>query len=141
MLKTLRDCDSATPALRRRYLREFTPAILAYIAAVFLSTWLLKRVDGLVLRGAVALLPLPPIALVLRAIIRRIRDADEMQRRIELEAVSMATALVSLVYMAGGFLQIAKVIDIAADDALFWMFPLVCLTYGVSKLIVARRFR
>lgn len=134
-------CDTATPALRRRYLREFLPAMLAYVLLVFASVWLLKRIEEPWLRAVVALLPVPPIALALRAIVRHIRDADELQRRIELEAVSIATACVSLAYLAGGFLQAAKVVDIAADDAMIWMFPLVCLAYGVAKLTVSRRFR
>ena len=93
------------------------------------------------LRALVALAPLPPIAAALRAIVRYIRDADEMQQRIELEAVCVATALVSLLYMAGGFLQAAKVIDVPAAAAMIWMFPLVCFTYGLAKVVVARRYR
>jgi hypothetical protein len=133
-------CDTATPALRRRYLREFMPAMAAYVVAVLLSTWLLRRVDVPALRALVALMPVPAIALAMRAIVRYIRDSDELQRRIELEAVSIATACVSLSYLAAGFLQSARVIDIPANVAMIWMFPLVCLTYGVAKLAVMRRY-
>ena len=133
-------CDTATPALRRRYLREIMPAMVAYVLAVLLSAWLLKRVDAPALRALVALMPVPAIALALRAIVRHIRDSDELQRRIELEAVSIATAFVSLSYLAGGFLQAARVIDIPSSAAMIWMFPLVCLTYGAAKLAVLRRY-
>ncbi|MCJ0826304.1 hypothetical protein MQC88_10140 [Luteimonas sp. 50] len=134
-------CDSSTLAVRRRYLRDFVPAMGGYIVLLFASMWLLKRVDEPALRALVALLPVPPIALMLRAIVRFIRDADELQRQIELEAVSLATALVSLLYMAGGFLQLARVIDVPAGVAMIWMFPLVCLVYGLAKIAVVRRFR
>ena len=134
-------CDSAQPALRRRYLREFVPAMTAYVVLLFLSLTLLKRVEEPALRAMVALLPVAPIALVIRAIMRFIRDADELQRQIELEAVSMATALVSLLYMAGGFLQLAKVIDVPAGAAMIWVFPLVTLVYGLAKIAIMRRFR
>jgi hypothetical protein len=133
-------CDSATPALRRRYLREFLPPMAAYVLLVLLSVWLLKRVDDAPLRALVALLPLPPIAFALRAIMRFIRDADELQRRIELEAVSIATAFVSFAYLTGGFLQAARVIDVRATDAMLWVFPLTCLAYGVVKVVVSRRY-
>lgn len=133
-------CDAGTPALRSRYLREFTPAMLGYVVALFASIWLLKRIDEPGLRALVALLPLPPIAMALLAIMRYIRDADELQRRIELEAVSIATACVSMLYMAGGFLQLAKVIDVGAGVAMLWVFPLVCLLYGVAKAFIARRY-
>ena len=133
-------CDASTPALRRRYMREFLPPMAAYVVLVFLSVWLLKRVDAPVLRALIALLPLPPIAFALRAIGRYIRDADELQRRIELEAVSLSTAFVSFAYLTGGFLQAAKVIDIRAADAMLWVFPLTCLAYGVVKVMVSRRY-
>lgn len=134
-------CDSAPPALRRRYLREFVPAMVGYVVLLFISMWLLKRVDEPALRAMVALLPVLPIVLVVRAIMRYIRDADELQRQIEVEALSMAAALVSLLYMAGGFLQLAKVIDIPAGVAMIWVLPLVCLVYGLAKIAVMRRFR
>ena len=133
-------CDTGTPALRSRYLREFLPAMIGYVITLFTSIWLLRLVDEPGLRALVALLPVPAIALAMRAIIRYIRDADELQRRIELEAVSFATAGVSLAYLAAGFLQSAKVIDIPASAAMIWVFPLVCFVYGVAKVVVSRRY-
>lgn len=134
-------CEVATPALHRRYLREFLPPMVAYVVVLFLSLWLLKRIEGpLALRATIALLPALPIALGLRAIVRYIRDSDEMQRRIELEAVSMATACIAMLYMSAGFLQLAKVIDIAAGIAMIWVFPLICLGYGLAKVVVSRRY-
>lgn len=133
-------CDTGTPALRRRYLREIMPATVGYLVAVLLSTWLLKRVDTEWLRALVALLPVPPIALMLRAIVRYIRDTDELQQKIELAAVSIATASVSMLYLTGGFLQLAKVIDIPASMAMIWVFPMICIVYGVAKVAVSRRY-
>lgn len=133
-------CDTGTPALRSRYLREFLPAMVGYVVTLFLSVWLLKRVDEPGLRALVALLPVPAIGLAMRAIIRYIRDVDELQQRIELEAVSFAAAFVSMLYIAGGFLQLAKVIDIPSGVAMIWVFPLVCFSYGLAKVVVARRY-
>jgi len=134
-------CDEVSPAVRRRYLREILPAMVGYIAAVFLSVWLLKRVDAPALRALIALLPVPAIALAMRAIVHRIRDADELQRRIEVEAVSIAAAFVSLAYLAAGFLQRAKVIDVPSSVAMIWVFPLVGLSFGVAKFLLGRRYR
>ena len=135
-------CDTGTPALRSRYLREVLPAMAGYVVTLFLSVWLLKRgIDEPGLRALVALLPVPAIGMALRAIIRYIRDVDELQQRIELESVSFAAAFISLLYIAGGFLQLAKVIDIPSGVAMIWVFPLVCLSYGFAKMVVARRFQ
>lgn len=134
-------CETGTPAQRRRYLREFLPPMLAYVVVVLGSSWLLGRIDGPGwLRGLVALSPVLPIALAVRAIARHIRTIDELQQRIELEALSIATALVTLLYLAAGFLQKARVIDVSAAAAMIWVFPLVCLVYGVAKAMVSRRY-
>ena len=133
--------DAAPPTLRRRYTRELMLAMASYVMVLFVSIWLLKRIEEPALRALVALAPLPPIALAMRAIVRYIRDVDEMQQRIELEAVCIATAFVSLLYMAGGFLQIARVIAVDAGAAMIWVFPLVCLAYGLAKVVVLRRYR
>ncbi|MEG3048792.1 MAG: hypothetical protein RR792_01205 [Thermomonas sp.] len=134
-------CDAGTPALNSRYLREFLPSMLAYVLTLFFSVWLLKRVEEPGLRALVALMPVPAIGMALRAIIRYIRDVDELQQRIELEAVSFAAAFVSMVYVTGAFLQLAKVIDIPSGVAMVWVFPLICASYGLAKIVVARRYR
>lgn len=135
-------CEVAPAGVRRRYNREMFLAMGAYVVAVLVTVSVLRAggPDG-TLRVLVALLPVPPIAFVLRAMVRYIRDADEMQQRIELEAVSIGTALVCMVYMAGGFLQSAKVIDIPSAPAMIWVFPLVCAAYGIAKLVVIRRYQ
>lgn len=133
-------CDAAPAKLRKRYTREVMLAMAGYVVLLVSSILLLKRVEDGLLRALIALLPVPPMMLVLRAMIRYIRDADELQQRIELEAVSFATAFISLVYLTGGFLQSAKVIDVPSNVAMIWVFPLVCLSYGLAKAVVARRY-
>ncbi len=134
-------CDAASPRLRRRYSRELALAMGLYVVVLFASMSLLRLAEDTWLRALLALAPVPPIALAVRAMIRYVRDADEMQRRIELEAISMASAGVSMLYMTGGFLQSAKVIDVPSDVAMIWVFPLMCFAYGLAKAVVARRYR
>jgi len=133
-------CDTAPPALRRRYSREMMVAMGTYVVLLVLSIALLKRVEGTALRACIALLPVPSIAMTLRAMIRYIRDVDELQQRIELQAVSFAAAFVSLLYLTGGLLQAARVLDIPASAAMIWVFPMVCLAYGLAKIVVSRRY-
>lgn len=133
--------DGVVTAVHRQYMREFLPAMAAYVIAVFASVLLLKQADAPATRALLALLPVLPIAFALRAIMRYVRNVDEMQQRIELEAIAFATAFVSLVYLAAGFLQLARVIDLHAGIAMTLVFPLVCGVYGIAKPVVARRFR
>ena len=135
-------CDDmyAQPA-GRRYLRALWPIMVGYSLTLFLSIWLVKRgIDSVPLRAVVAVLPVLPIALLMRAALRYLREIDELQRRIETEAIGIASLLVSLLFFAGGLLQKAKVVDIDAAVAMIWVFPLLCAIYGIAKMVLARRY-
>ena len=135
-------CDDmyAQPA-GRRYIRALWPALIGYSLALFLSLWLLRRgIDPLPLRALVAVLPVLPLALMMRAALRYLREIDELQRRIETEAIGIASLLVSLLFFAGGLLEKAQVFDVDAGVAMIWVFPLLCAIYGIAKMILTRRY-
>jgi hypothetical protein len=135
-------CDEmyALPA-GRRYLRALWPIMVAYSLTLFLSIWLVKRgIDSRLLRAVVAVLVCMAIALLMRAALRYLREIDELQRRIETEAIGIASLLVSLLYFAGGLLQKAKVVDVDAAVAMIWVFPLLCAIYGIAKMVLTRRY-
>ena len=136
-------CDEmyAQPAARR-YMRALWPLMIGYSLALFASVWLLKRgIDSTALRAMLALLPAIPLALLLPVGMRYLREIDELQRRIETEAIGFAAVLVSLLYFAGGMLQKAKVIALDAGMAMIWVFPMTMLVYAVAKYIAVRRYR
>ena len=135
-------CDDmyAQPA-GRRYIRALWPALIGYSLALFLSLWLLRRgIDPLPLRALVAVLPVLPLALMLRAALRYLREIDELQRRIETESIGIASLTLSLIYFGAGLLQKAKVFDVDAGVAMIWVFPLLCGIYGVAKMVLTRRY-
>lgn len=135
-------CDDmyAQPA-GRRYIRALWPIMIGYSLSLFLSLWWIRRgIESLPLRAVVAVLPALAIVLLTRAALRYLREIDELQRRIETEAIGFASLLVSVLYFAGGLLQLAKVIDVRAGVAMIWVFPLLCLVYGVAKMVLTRRY-
>ncbi|MBV6846581.1 hypothetical protein KWH29_14705 [Xanthomonas campestris pv. paulliniae] len=132
--------DSTRPALARRYYREFGIPMLLYVLVMLFWRYLLGHVGPHWARVLIALLPAVLVVLVIRAVARYVRDSDEMQRRIELEAIAIAAGLVSGAYMTAGFLQAAALIDVPASAAMLWVFPLLCVIYGITKSIHARRF-
>jgi len=134
-------CETAPTPVGRRYTREMVLAMSAYAAFLVVAIVLLKRVEAPALRAVLALLPVAPIGLAIRAMIRFIRGVDEMQQKIELESVSMASASLAMIYMAGGFLQLAQVIDVPAGVAMIWVFPGLALLYGLAKVWVTGRYR
>ena len=126
----------------RDYRRRLWPAMILYTAIVFASTWLLKHYQmAMPLRALIAVAPALPISFVMFAFLRYLRTVDEMQRRIEMEGVGVAALVVSQVYLAGGFLQLGKVIDVPSGLAMIWVFPLMCFSYAIGKFRATRRYR
>ena len=135
-------CDEmyAQPA-GKRYIGALLPIMLGYSLVLSASIWWIKSgIESVPLRALVAVLPVVPLALMMGAALRYLREIDELQRRIETESIGVASLLTSLLYFGAGLLQQAKVIDIGAGVAMIWVFPLLCLIYGIAKMILTRRY-
>lgn len=126
-------------ALEKRYRRELFSGLIFYTIVILLIWPLARNVDSQLLRGLVALTPLIPFAAVMRAIIVNVRDSDEFQRRLHLEALAISAAIVSLLTMGAGFLVAAKVIELNGS-VLLWVFPVLCGLFGALRCILARRY-
>jgi chromate transport protein ChrA len=128
-------------SIQRRYRREFIPAMAAYVVVLFLSMYALRAVDATWARAALALLPAVPIVFVARAVVRFVRDSDEMQRRIQLESFAQASLVLALGSFSLGLLALAGVLRIDAGLALILVLPAYMLAYGVFACMTARRYR
>lgn len=135
-------CDEmyAQPA-GKRYIKALWPIMIFYSLALFASIWWTKRgIDSVPLRAVVAITPALAIVLLMRAALRYLREIDELQRRIETEAIGAASLLVSVLYFAGGLLEKAKVLHFDAAAVMVWVFPLLMLFYGIAKYVFTRRY-
>ena len=126
-------------AAQRRYVREFLPAMAAYALLLFVSLELLKYVHAVPLRVVIVLLPVLPIVFVVRAMVRLVLASDELERRLQLEAISIASMSVGLLSFAAAFLQGAGLLPIV--NGLMWVLPALFAAYGVANWWVRRRFR
>lgn len=89
---------------------------------------------------AVVLLPVIPAALFLYFFITDLRRKDELQRRIQLEALALAYPLILLLIMTLGSLQLA--IDLnPADWSYRHLGPFVILFYVLGLWVSTRRYR
>ncbi|MFY8060401.1 MAG: hypothetical protein ACOVMK_02565 [Arenimonas sp.] len=127
-----------------RYTRRLVVAMVLYIALLFGSVLGLKSFAAewpVAARALMALLPVLPIAFVGKIFIDYLGECDEMIRRIELEAVSLSSLIVGLLFLAAGFLMQAGVFTLGGGTVAIWVFPLLCGIYGLTKWLAIRRYR
>lgn len=118
--------------------------MLAYVVVLFSSVYILKNVGSefpLYLRAALSLAPVIPIVFVCRAMIRFLKDCDELERQIELEAIALSCLITGLVFLCLGFLASAKLIYLNGGMVAIWVFPTLCGLYGLTKCITSWRYR
>jgi hypothetical protein len=91
-------------------------------------------------RVVVALLPVPVFAWFLWAAGHWTQRADELERRIQLEALAIAFPLTVLLVMTLGLLQLA--IDLSMDDWSYrHIWPIICVFYLFGFLRVRSRYQ
>jgi len=127
--------------LSRRYLREAAPGLLVYLALLILSPWLAARPHGAWLVALFCVLPLAATVLLVRAALRYLRDADELQRKIELESLAIAALVVSQLYFSAWVLQRFGLIQVEAEPAMSWVFAAIVLVRAVAGTWLRRRYQ
>lgn len=114
--------------------------LMSVYVALILFVWpYAKTASSLPLRALFAVLPALPVIGVIMAMAWRVLGSDELEQRIHMNALGIATAIVCVASVVVGFLAMAHVVALGGD-ALFWVFPLVCLSYGASRWLLARRY-
>ncbi len=90
-------------------------------------------------RAALAIVCVSPVVATIWFMLRRVMGSDELQQRLHLIALSCATAIVAAASLIVGFLQTVRVL-VLDGDILIWVFPSLCLVYGVSRILFSRRY-
>jgi len=128
---------STTSLSTRTYLKEFGSAMIAYAVILPLSIVLIEAYPTTPWRVAFALAPVLPIALVLRAVLRGVARMDELQRRIQFEALVMAVSGAIVLTFAYGALQN---VGLPALN-LMVVTPLLVALWGGALTLASRRYR
>jgi hypothetical protein len=125
--------------LHQRYQREFWPAMAAYVAIMFLLWPLLPQVHNALLKLVMALLPVVPVLLVVRAMVRLVLGSDELEQRIHLIGLAVAATAVSTLSLTGGFLAAAGIIRLDGT-ILIWVWPTLVVMYAVGRSWASRQY-
>ena len=121
----------------RAYLKEFGAAMLGYTILLPLSIMLIEAHPTAPWRGAVALLPVIPVALAFWAILRAVARMDELQRRIQFEALVVAVGGTIILTFGYGTLQNAGFPPLN----LMFVTPLLVALWGLGLAWSSRRYQ
>jgi hypothetical protein len=124
----------------RRYMRQFTPAMAAYLLIMMFLWPRLGQTDQAWLRGLIALAPAVPIAWLILAMVRYVLGSDEFMQRLHLQALATAAGVVGFASIVAGFLVAAK-LWVLDGSVLMMVYPALCLVYAVAFFRAKRRYR
>lgn len=121
----------------RSFAFELTASILLYGLSLFFASYLANHnVLGLYSGLWAALAPMPSTLLVGCVILRKFRLMDEMQRRIQTEAIVLAFAMTALFTFNYGFLEDAGF----PRKSAFWVWPIMALFWIFAQFLFKKRY-
>jgi len=130
------DLEGSMDGKGKRYLREFGGSMALYSVMVPISMRLLRGHEHTPLGYCIAFLPIIPSALALWAFMRMFRSLDELQRKIQFEAVGFSFLATCLITLTWAFQQNAGLprFDVS------WVAPLLILLWSLGLGIAKRRY-
>jgi hypothetical protein len=125
----------------KNYQRRTMLAMSVYVALLLMVWPLARDASSLPLKIFFALVPVVPVLYVIWLMGWRIRLSDELEQRTHLIGLGVATAIVSVFSLIGGFLANAKVLTLETSAmVLLWVFPVLVVSYSIARARVARRY-
>lgn len=129
---------STTHPASRDYDKRIVLAFAVYMVVAVASMLVLQHTQlPLPLRALVAVAPVVPVCFGLPVFVRMLGQMDELQRRIQLEGLGFGFGATALLTFAYGFLENAGLPRISY----LWIFPLMCMLWGIGNLFAAARYR
>lgn len=128
--------------VHKRYLRELFASVAIYVGLIAIYSFAASQSNSVPLRVALGLLPLLPIMLMIRAMVRVIRDQDERERQIDLEAIAVGAMLTGFGFFTLGMLTSSGLWPaLKAETVALWVLPSLFATFGLAKGWVVWRHR
>ena len=123
----------------RKYLIRFILGMVGY--SILLPLSLIVVGDGRVeqpwLAVLVALLPIAPFVNAMTALLHNVREQDELQRRIHLEAVLVTTLLTGAVTFSYGLLEASELVPPLPT---VFIAPFMIAVWGITHTVISRRY-
>lgn len=125
-------------AVQKRYFREFGISMGLYVVLLIASIVVLSNFElSPAAQIAVTLIPVVPTIFVVIAVMRALRDGDELQQKIQLQAVTFSAIVTGLITFSYGFLEN---VGFPRFPTLF-TFPLLLALWGIGAGIFSRKYQ
>jgi hypothetical protein len=121
----------------KRYMRNLTITMVLYTVSLFGSILLYKALPVHPAKSLIVLLPVIPILFGMRAFIQMVRNIDELQQRIQMEALAFSLGVTGILTFTYGFLEGVGWPKIG----MIWVFPLSIALWGIGLAIATRRYK
>jgi hypothetical protein len=122
----------------RLYLKEFSFAMVAYVIVLFVSNSLINiSPNAAWWRIPLALAPVIPAIFAMIAYMRFMVRTDELQRRIQFEALAFGFGGAGILTFSYGFLENIGFPHISW----LFVFPLMIALWGIGAVIASWRYR
>jgi hypothetical protein len=121
----------------QKYTRNVLLAFAGYAVLVIVSVWWLGQNPDGALRFLIAVLPMLPLIFGLRSFLRYLSTLDELQNRIQLQAIGFAAGATGMITLTYGFLENAGLPRLS----MLWVFPLLCFLWGGASWLFTRRYQ
>jgi len=137
----LREGFSMTRLSKAQYDRLVLVAMVVYVALVLMLLPHARSAAAPWSRLVSSLLPTLPMLYVIWLLGRRIWLSDELEQRTHLIGLGVASAVVGIFGLIGGFLAVTKVMPYeTAATLLLWVFPILMFTYGLAHWWATRHY-
>jgi hypothetical protein len=122
----------------KQYVKELVTTLVVYGAMLVGSIGLLTHVDvARAWRDLIALCPMLPAAAMAWIVLRELRRMDELQRRIQLEALGFSFAGTAILTFSYGFLEGLDYPRLS----MFIVWPILAVLWIVGLVFARRRYQ
>lgn len=128
------------PRYTEKQYRSQMAAVMTVYVVLMLAEWPhVRSIPSLPWKIALALAPVIPVVMAILLLAKRVMHSDELQQRLHLMALSVATGMVCALTLVGGFLSASGVLALDGD-VLIWVAPALSVFYGVTHLWLGRGY-
>jgi hypothetical protein len=113
----------------KRYYKEFGVSMSIYVITVIASVSILTKFEfPQAIKAVIALTPIIPTILVIIAIMRGLRDSDELQQKVQFNAIMFSAITTGMITFGYGFLEGIGFPKFPT----IWILPMMFGLWGIS---------